>query len=363
LALGSVALVGLATWWTVGRIEAKGRSDREEVIRHLIAASDEAESIRNTGEAFREIEAALTLARQVDAGGSRRLDALIERRDRADRDEVEARLAALDKLAVDPAVGEALILADRAKHDPALATLRDAIQAKVEVTATRQAETDRDLAQIALKAGRGIEAFKLAARAHGRGGRLARCPVADRIREDARAIVTEAVERFGATVAPVVDANGAGIDRFATPIWAEALARRGYLLAPSGSSQWAEVWTAHAAYLASSKVVESTDGLYLQSNNRATQIDGQFVLTLRGRTLWQTRVFAQTRSPLPDLPAYIAGRLATTDQRDPEIERRLRDDARTAFRIQVDRKFRGIPTPTLNRAAPTGPGSGSIRSS
>ncbi len=364
LAVGSVVAVVLATRWTVGAIEAKARSDREEVIRHLIAASDQAESIRDTGEAFREIEAALTLARQIDTEGSRRLDSLIERRDRADRAEVEARLAALDRLAVDQAAGEALILDDRARHDPALATLRDAIAAKVEATADRQAETDRDLARAALKAGRGIEAFKFAARAHDRGGRLADRAVADRIREDARATVVEAVERFGATVAPAVEANGGGIDRFATPIWTEALTSRGYLLPPPGTP-WAEVWTAHAVYQASSKVTESTEGLYLQSNNRATRIDGQFALTLRGRMRWQTRVFAQTRSPLPDLPAYIAGRLATTDRRDPEIERRLRDDARTAFRIQLDRNFRGIPAlaPDPAPVAPTQSGPDPARSS
>ena len=121
-------------------------------------------------------------------------------------------------------------------------------------------------------------------------------------------------------------------------------AAHGYLVAPA-DSPWAEVWVKRAPYEATSKVIESHDDLYLQSQNRSTRIDGQFLLTRRGQMCWQDRVFAQTRSPIPDLPAFIAGKLATAGHRDPEIERRLRDDARTAWHLQAVRKFRGIPAP------------------
>ena len=348
----------LATWWTVGSIEATARSDRERVLRQLIAASEAAEAAHNPGAAFREIEAAVTQARKIDPDGSTRLDALIRRRDQADRAEVEARLATLDKLAVDQRVGEALILADRSKRDPALAPLGEAIMAKVEEATARQAEADRDRARVALNEGRGVEAFRLAARSHDRAGRLANRPDADRLQGEAKALIVAAVERSGVLMPVGAEPKSGTIDAFILPIWAEALANRGYLPPPKGTP-WGEVWTSHAPYSASSKLDESTEGLYLQSKNRMTRIDGQFALTLRGQTHWQTRIFAQTRAPLPDLPAYVSGRLATADHRDADTERRLRDDARAAFRIQADRNFRGIPPP----AAPPESGSAPSRSS
>ena len=51
----------------------------------------------------------------------------------------------------------------------------------------------------------------------------------------------------------------------------------------------------------------------------------------------------QTRSPLPDLPAYLAGHLATAGKRDPETERRLHDDAVKQFVEQSVRNLRGLP--------------------
>ena len=338
LALGTVVVVGLATWWAVGSIGSRARSDRERVLNELIAASDAARAAGDPGAAFREIEAAVIQARKVDPADSTRLADLVARRDDAARAEVKARLAGLGQLDPDRAVGEAQILADRTRRDRALAELADAVAAGVEAAIVRQTDAGRAHAHAALKAGRGAEAFQAARRAHDQAARLTDPATADPIRADARALIVAAIERSGvATAAPG--------DTFAATAWAEALAARGYLLMPA-DGPWAELLPAHAGYQATCKVVETSDELYLQSQNRSTRIDGQFVLTRRGQPVWQTRVFAQTRSPIPDLPVGLASRLATAPRRDPEIERRLRDDARTAFRIQADRNFRGIPGPT-----------------
>ncbi len=344
LAGGAVLAVAMATWWAVGSIGSKARSDRERVLRELIASSDAATAAGNPGAAFREITAAVTQLRKIDPDGSTRLDDLLQRRDQAARAEVQARLQALGRLTVEQGVGEARILADRARKDPALATLADEIGGKLEAATLRLAEAERSRARDALKAGQGLAAFTAANRAYTSAGGLSARQDSDRLQAEARALIVAAVERFGVATTAVEEIKTGPADGFAATIWTEALAARGYLLLPAGSP-WAEVWTAHAPYQATSKVVEARDDLYLQSQNRATRIDGQFALTVRGRLLWQVRVFAQTRSPIPDLPAYLAGRLATADHRDPEVERRLRDDARTAYRLQADRNFRGIPVP------------------
>ena len=345
LALGAVGLVALATWGAVGSIGARARSDRERVLNELIAASDEAHAAGNPGAAFREIEAALVEARKLDPDGSPRLDTLIDRRDKAARAEVTARLAALGKLGPDARAGEAQILSDRARRDPALASLIAPIDAATEAALTNQAEADRDRARQSLAAGKGLEAFQIAGRAHDRADRLASRTDSIRIQEEARAIIIDAVERFGATVAdPPDEPNKAdSAAGFARALWTEALARRGYLLAPAGSP-WSKVWTEHAPYEVSARVSETREGLYLQSRNRPTQIDGQFAVTYRGQPRWQTRIYAQTRAPIPGLTAFVAGRLATADHRDAAIERRLSDDARTAFESQAARHLRGIPT-------------------
>ena len=48
----------------------------------------------------------------------------------------------------------------------------------------------------------------------------------------------------------------------------------------------------------------------------------------------------QTRSPLPDVPAY----LATAGKRDPDAERRLPADALAQFVERSAKNLRGLPT-------------------
>ena len=344
LAMGSVGLVALLTWWAVGSIGARARSDKERVLNELIAASDDATAAGNPGAAFREIEAAVVEARKIDPDGSPRFDALINRRNRAAVAEVAARLAALGKLGADARAGEARILSDRARLDPALAALVDPINEATEAALTNQVEADRDRARQSLAAGRGLEAFQAATRAHDRANHLSSRADSIRMQAEAQTILVDTVERFGAVVSdtPLVRPGADSLTDFARSLWIEALISRGYLLAPAGSP-WANVWTAHAPYEVTARVSETREGLYLQSQNRLAQIDGQFVVTMRGQPRWQTRIYAQTRAPIPDLAAFVASRLATADHRDSEMERRLADDARTAFGLQAARNFRGIP--------------------
>jgi len=338
-----VVLLGLAATRMIG---GRVRSDRERVLNELLVSADRAESARRYDVALREIEGALAHARSFERAGSRPLAELTDRRDRISLLEARGRLSAIDALDPDSAVGESLILADRAKHDRALATLAGPIENGLLESRLRQAEVDLGQAQQALKAGEDARAFTLAERLHLRAKRL---PVADsrRYRDEAESMMTSAVSRsgvaipnvFGRFVVGSIDAYAARLDglRF------EALKTKGFLPQPPRSA-WSSLWENSAAFILAVEVAESQDGLYLQSKNRATLIDGSFELQRKDQLLWKARVTCRTRSPLPDLPAYLAGHLATADRRDPDAEKKLHADALVQFIEQAARNLRGIPT-------------------
>jgi hypothetical protein len=337
-----VALLGLAATQMIG---GRVRSGKEQVLAELLRSTDEAEASSRFDVALREIEGALAQARSIDPKGSVRLVELKCRRDRISLQEAEARLAGVDALDPDHAVGESLTIAERARHDPALEPLAGTIEARLEASRRRQAEADLEIARRTLESGQDAKAFAAAERLHDRAEELP-----DHVRkpyqEEARTILETAVHRSGVALPPVTgrfvvgsaEVYTATLDRHRV----EALKARGYLPQPRHSS-WATLWAEKAPFQATIQVVETREELYLQSKNRVTQIDGTIELIRDGQVLWKGRVFARTRVPLPDLPAYLAGHLATASKRDPEVERRLHDDALAQFVDQTVRNLRGIP--------------------
>ena len=109
-----VALLGLVASRVIG---GRVRSDRERVLAELVASAERAESSSQYDVALREVEAALAHARTFEREGSGRLGELAGRRDRTSLLEAKARLAAVDALDPDHAVGESLTLAKRAGCD------------------------------------------------------------------------------------------------------------------------------------------------------------------------------------------------------------------------------------------------------
>jgi len=342
VAFAVAAMIGLAS---VRMIGGRVRSGHERVLAVLVASATSAESGGRYDVALRESEAAVALARKVDPVGSGRLAGLIRHRDRVSVREARSRLAAVAGLDPDRAVGESLTLVDRARADPALASMAGAIKAGLADSRLRQAEADLETARSAFDRGRSREAFEAADRLHGRAGRLAESDAA-RFREQARGLIEAVVARDGAAIAPVAGRFIAGSPGAYTAIldraWSDALRLRGYLPQPR-QSPWRAVWDQKAPALAVARVVETQDGLYLQSKNRTTQIDGTFELTVAGRPPWATRAVVGTRVPLPDLPAYLAGHLATAGRRDSDAERRFHDDALALFAEQSARGLRGVP--------------------
>ncbi|KAJ3059802.1 hypothetical protein HK102_009816, partial [Quaeritorhiza haematococci] len=66
--------------------------------------------------------------------------------------------------------------------------------------------------------------------------------------------------------------------------------------------------------------------------NRLTRIEARLTLVDRGRESWSTQPNARTIVPVPNLPSYLAGRLALSQDRSEEAERRLYDNAFSQIR-------------------------------
>jgi hypothetical protein len=338
-----VALLGLVASRVIG---GRVRSDRERVLAELVASAERAESSSRYDVALREVEAALAHARTFEREGSGRLGELAERRDRASLLEAKARLAAVDTLDPDRAVGESLTLAKRAGRDPALAALAGEVGAKLAESRSRRAGADLALAKGAFVAGRDAEAVAFAERLHDRAGELPDVE-SKRFRAEAESLIGLVVGRSGVALPPVAGKFAAGsAEGYAArldKVRVDTLKAHGYLPQPRGSA-WAGLWDEKAPFAQTVEVVETQDELYLQSKNRSTLIDGTFELTRGGRVLWKGRAVGRTRAPLPDLSAYLAGHLATADRRDPDAERRLHADALAQFVDQASRSLRGVPT-------------------
>ena len=343
IVFASVVLMGLmATKMIGGRV----RSGNERVLAELMASADEAESSRRYDIAFREIAGAVAHARTFEPEGSERLAELERRRDRVSLLEVKSRLAAVDALDPDHAVVESLELAERSRRDRALAPLAGAIEARLAGSRSRQAEADHELARRAFDGGHDPEAVAAAERLHDRAGHLAE-PDARRFRDAAEALIEAAVARSGVALPPVTGRFSAGsAEAYAATLErhrVESLRLKGYLPQPR-RSPWSGLWDEKAPFRETVQVVETREGLYLQSKNRTTQVDGTFELFHGGRPAWKARVVARTREPLLGLPAYLAGHLATSDKHDPEAERRFHDDALAQFVEQAAKNLRGLPS-------------------
>jgi hypothetical protein len=337
-----IAMLGLlVSRLIVGRV----RSDQEKVLAELVESAEKAEGNRRFDVALFQIEAALAQGRSMGLKDSSRLDDLKERRDRIIVREVEDRLANIDTLGPDQAVGEALTLVEKAEKNPALASLAGTIEAKLASLRLLQAEADLATARKAFEADRDVEAFAVAERLYDRAGDLSRSD-ASRFQAEARSLLEATVGRRGVALPPVVGRFVAGSTEAYTKILdrprAESLRSKGYLPQP-GKSAWSQLWDDKAPFRATVQIVETQEEYYLQSKNRTTRVDGTFELFRGDQLIWKNRVVARTRVPLPDLPALLGGHIATSD-RNPETERRLHDDAMKQFVEQATKNLRGSPS-------------------
>ncbi len=114
------------------------------------------------------------------------------------------------------------------------------------------------------------------------------------------------------------------------PLVSKTLSSKGYL-PYRPTSPWREAWQ-KAAFRFTLRVKERQEGNYLSSQNRMTRIEVDLNLDRRERqgwaAVWGTMPSARTQAPLPNLPAFLSGRAAASEERTAEFEKLLYNDAR-----------------------------------
>ena len=337
-----VAIVAAGTY-----AQSQRRAAFKSMLGEFLVAVDQAEKGGKIGRALSEIEGAIALVRSREPIDADRLKELSRRRDRLSVREAEARIAASVTLEPSTAVGDLLGLQARARKDRALDGLTSIILSALESARKRQVEVDLAGARLARDQGRVFDALTLCEKAliasdklDASSGRAAAA--------EAEAIMGPIVARIGAIVVQIPGRYALGsvhaYDSTLGARLADGLREQGYAPQPLGGPI-APIWDRHATVRMEYQIAESQNALYLQSKSRTSEIAARLGLIRRGKTDWQTHVTARTQVPLPDLPAYIGGRLAISDKPNPETERRLYENARLGLLDQIGLAVRGLPPP------------------
>jgi hypothetical protein len=338
------ALVAFVAWSKVST--SRSHAVRDATLETLLASADAAEKARRPDRALSEIEAALALLRQDDGGCGDRLEELTARRDALSVREAEARIAAAAKAEPESAVGDLLSLQARARTDRALEPLVPAILKAVDVERLRQAEAALATSRRALDEKRALDALAAGERALAVADKLSGEPSRS-IAAEAERLMAPVLARLGVVVVQLPGkftlGSEASYDAALGPIVIDALRHRGFAPRPA-SGPAAALWDRHATRRLEFHVAESKGVLYLESQNRITQIITTLTLTRGSTTLWQGAVTARTRVPLPALSAHASTRIGVAG-RDLDMEHKLYEDARASTLDRVAAQLRGLPEP------------------
>ena len=343
--VGLLALLVAVVAWSKATA-SRERATRDATLDALIASADAAEKAGRPDRALSEVEAALSLLRPDDPGCVGRLGELTARRDALSVLEGEARIAMSSTAEPDSALGDLLSLQARARKDRALAPLVPALLRAIQSARRRQADAALDAARSAAEGNRPLDALAAGERA---------LAVADRLEGDASRAVAAGAEGLMAPILArlgvvVVQQPGkftlgsaASYDTALGPILAASLRRRGYAPRPPTGPARA-LWDRHAARRLEFQVVEAPGVLYLQSQNRLTQVVTSLALVRGSEIFWQANVTARTEVPLPDLGAHASGKIAFADK-DLDMEHRLYENARLSALDRVAMHLRALPEP------------------
>ena len=335
-----VAIVGAGKY-----VDSRVRGARDASVAEILKAADDAETAGHPGRALSEVEAALKLLR--DGGDARRVTALRDRRDALSVREAEARVAGSRTVGPSEAVGDLLSLQARARTDRALDPIAASIRLAIDAARARGMADDLAAARSAADAGRTADALARVDRALVAADKLDAGAIRSATAE-AESIAGPILGRVGVIVeqGPGTFTLGsvASYDAALGPRIADVLRRRGYAPRPvSGPAR--PLWDRHAPYRLRFAVTEVQEGLYLQSKSRLSEVSAALTMVKGRETTWGDRSSTRTQVPLPDLPAYLAGRLAVSDRREPETERRLYEDARVRLVDVVVTRLGAIPAP------------------
>jgi hypothetical protein len=312
-------------------------SIQDRSISRLLESSRSHEAGGRLGEALVDLDAALDLAAKAGPAWSTRLEPQRNLRPDLARRDVQSILAALCRQQTSPfRLGDWLNLIARAERDPDLATLRPTIDERFQASLGAQIKRENALARQLFSAGNVKSAMDACDRA---GKLLAQIskPAQLEFRQESQSVVAELIKAAGITVVVPQGRFVYGSNSYVAemlPVLDQALEVRGYLPRRESSS-WRDQWL-HAPYQIRLDVQEIQEGNYLSSQNRLTLIHAELTLTSGDRRIWFSTPRARSAVPLPDLPAYLASRLAVSPDRSDEFERLLYKSARD----QIDQKFR-----------------------
>jgi hypothetical protein len=332
LGLVSAVVVVAGAWHLANR---QFTSYQERSINHLLESSRKHEANGRFSEALIDLDAALGIAREAGPVMLERLGP-----ERKKRPEIARRDASeiLDRLSRDQAasfrLGDWLNLKARAAKDRDLDALSELIDAQFQAALRKRVELDLSNARRAFQSLDVVSTLALCEQIAALVAHL-RVSVQSEVLAETKELVTQVVCTHGIMVdvprGHFIYGSGSYVSDM-LPVLTKALERKGYL-PNKDRSRWNPLWS-HASYRIQLRVSELQEGNYLASENRLTRIEAELTLMSQSTVIWQTKPTARSEVPLPNLPAYLASRVATS--RSEEFESLLYNSARG----QINEKFR-----------------------
>jgi hypothetical protein len=331
----SVLIVLFAMIRLLGRHE---RAAMGRTIQGLIASSESKERSGMLSEALVDLDTAINLCSQAEAPECLSLSTQLRpKRGALARQEARACLDQLSENRERPIpVGKWLNLQARTTADADLAPLKSEVLERFHKKLTQVIETDLKEARAAIEAGNATGAFD---KCDALPSMLDHLPTQSQasLRREAEQIVLQVIARHGLFIEPprgtFLRGSESNYNTTMIPAIGKAVRAKGYVPQPS-SPAWRDRWS-QAPFRLTLNLSERLEGNYMASENRLTRIDAQLSLYHKGKAIWKTTPTARTAVPLPNLPAYLATRLALSPARIEEFEHLLYLNARKS----IDEKF------------------------
>ena len=345
IAGGGVLAAILMVMVSVGIARSRGRSLRmDSMIAHRVA-SEHAESLGLYEEAFDEIEKAVTLASRLDPGAE--VATVKAARSRIALLAIEVQLKDAENTA-DP-VATLRAIRDRVESDRTLETARESVLASLAESLEHHARVDLAEAQKSLDAGNATNALNLCERV-ARSAEELGFERASSLKEAANVLVREIVARVGVSFSKMegefLDGPGAAAIHAASlqPIVIDALRARGYLPKPTHTA-FASAWDSSCRYVFGIEIIERDGGLFFQTPLHTARLNSWMTLKDGTKMLWQSRPNGKTRVPPPMMSAFESSRLSLVKTRDPDVEKKLYDDARFVLAENTALSLKNLPAP------------------
>jgi len=336
-----VGLIGTGRY-----LERQNCEQIEGDLRTHISAAERLENSGQFDEALLELDSALATLTKIGPEHRDQLSPLRNHRDQLLRRTVERQLEVMPAHSAEKAVASLQSLRTRVRVEPTLAELEETIDAQLEGSRRKWAESDTVAAKRAVDSGKSALAFDLCERLVKTADGLNDNEVRQRLRAEADTLVRGLISRQGvvleSTQGDFTLGSPSAYDNLFRPLLDDLLSRQGYTMRRP-SSEWNGLWDSLAPYRLKVVVIERHGGNYLDSENRLSDIEARITLTRTGKLIWNGGpAIGRSQSPLPKLAAYHASQFAI-GQRRKDAERLLYENARSAFAEKFSAAVRGLP--------------------